>query len=234
MTVGQVKEMLKGLPDSMEIDISNFNMRKIPHDYLIEFKGKMGMLTYLRYAGYKKNKHYAEYLCACGNIKILNMHEVKRMSVNSCGCYLKKYMKGNTHGNKHGYSRHLLYKIWKGIHERCYNPKTKGYKNYGGRGIKVVKEWKNPKTFIDWCLANGWAKKLQLDRRKNNGNYSPRNCRFVTSIVNCNNTRTCRYLNYNGEKITITQLAEKSGIPRNKIASRLRLKWTIERILSTP
>jgi hypothetical protein len=73
--------------------------------------------------------------------------------------------------------------------QRCYNPSSTQYKNWGDRGIQVCDEWKNSaKTFIEWALLL-WEKGLQIDRRDNDGNYCPENCRFVTAQVNNCNTR---------------------------------------------
>jgi len=92
---------------------------------------------------------------------------------------------------KHGYCEgkiHPLYHAWRTMKDRCYNPNQGYYKNYGGRGIGMCKDWRRyPITFIEWALNNGWEKGLFLDRRDNDGNYSPDNCRFVTrQVSNCN------------------------------------------------
>jgi hypothetical protein len=81
---------------------------------------------------------------------------------------------------------------------RCYNKDHKQYKDYGGRGIKVCDEWMNPKVFIEWCLNNGWEKNLFLDRKNNDGDYCPENCRFVTNQINSCNTRLLRKNNTSG------------------------------------
>jgi hypothetical protein len=68
--------------------------------------------------------------------------------------------------------------------KRCFNEKNPKYLRYGGRGITVCEEWKNdPVAFIEWALSNGYGPKLSLDRRNNNGNYEPSNCRFATQLV---------------------------------------------------
>jgi hypothetical protein len=75
---------------------------------------------------------------------------------------------------------------------RCENPKEKEYHNYGGRGISVCDEWRgNVEKFIEWALQNGYREGLQIDRMNNDGNYEPTNCRFVTPMQNCQNTRHC-------------------------------------------
>ena len=74
--------------------------------------------------------------------------------------------------------------------DRCYNKKSKGYKNYGKRGITVCKKWRDaPKEFNEWALKNGYKEGLQIDRENNNGNYTPNNCRFVTRAINMANRR---------------------------------------------
>lgn len=35
-----------------------------------------------------------------------------------------------------------LYLVWKGIKNRCFNPKNPDYKNYGGRGKNTVLNFK--------------------------------------------------------------------------------------------
>ena len=51
-------------------------------------------------------------------------------------------------GKKHGhtskkggvYKSTSTYTIWKGMKQRCLNPKNKRFKHYGGRGIKSVRD----------------------------------------------------------------------------------------------
>ncbi len=74
--------------------------------------------------------------------------------------------------------------------KRCYDEKHKDYEHYGGRGISVCEEWRESKQrFMRWCVDNGEKKGLEIDRRDNDGNYEPDNCRFITKRENRNNRR---------------------------------------------
>lgn len=78
---------------------------------------------------------------------------------------------------------------WNNMKARCNTATHPAYKNYGGRGIKYCSEWASYKTFKSWCVNNGYMPGLHLDRKDNDGDYNPDNCRFVTQAVNNNNRR---------------------------------------------
>ena len=91
---------------------------------------------------------------------------------------------------RHGFTHHPVYKVWKKMKSRCYNPNHIRYCDWGGRGIRVGKEWKhNAGAFCKWALSNGWETGLTIDRIENDGNYEPSNCRFITRSENGRNTR---------------------------------------------
>ena len=100
---------------------------------------------------------------------------------------------------RHGLSNHPLYYTRNNMFLRCYNTNSKYYKDYGGRGITVCKEWReNPKSFIEWALAHGWEKGLNLDRIDNDKGYFPENCRFVNNGLNTRNSRLLWNTNTSG------------------------------------
>lgn len=125
----------------------------------------------------------------------------------ACGCLKGKTIyKWQHHGNP------KLYKKWNHMLSRCNNLKDISYQSYGGRGIQVSSEWRNYDRFYEWAMANGYDEGLEIDRIDVNGNYEPSNCRFVTNKQNRRNLRRTKYYIYNGEKLSLADIAEKLGV----------------------
>ena len=80
---------------------------------------------------------------------------------------------------------------------RCNNPKSKDYKHYGERGIKVCDEWLDINNFINDMFPS-FIEGLTLDRENHLGNYEKSNCRWVNRITQAENTRKIRENNTSG------------------------------------
>jgi hypothetical protein len=120
------------------------------------------------------------------------------------------------------------------MRQRCYDVNATFYRDYGGRGITVCKEWKNDFiAFCDWAMKNGYADNLSIDRIDVNGNYEPSNCRWADAKEQNNNTRRNKLIEYNGKIQTLAQWAEETQIPYGTIWSRLKRHWSIEKALTT-
>lgn len=152
--------------------------------------------------------------CDCGNTTVVRHGDLRSGRTVSCGCY--NYEKESVL-KTHGYSRTKLYDVYIKMKSRCNNPDDKNYADYGGRGIKVCKEWnESPKSFIEWALNNGYKEKLSIDRINVNGNYEPGNCRWTDSETQCLNQRI-RKDNKTGYKgIYIDKGVYRVQIRRNK------------------
>lgn len=163
--------------------------------------------------GARRFRLYVTAKCVCGKIKEVRLDGLKSGHVVSCGCYNRKLSSELKSATKHGLRYHPLNGVWKSMKYRCFNKNSRQYGNYGGRGITVCDEWKdNFKVFYDWAMVNGYREGLEIDRENNNGNYDPKNCRFVTSVINANNKRNNIRYDYNGEKLTLPQIAKITGL----------------------
>ena len=163
-------------------------MRKGPP--IVEMTGKkFGKLLVLEQDPIRTKDRLVRWkcLCDCGNTLLVSGASLRDGNNKSCG-------KCNSPSNlKHGLSGTKLYMVWVGMKQRCNNPKSDGYENWGGRGIKVCPEWeKDFKAFHDWSMANGYQEGLCIDRKDNDGNYEPGNCKWSTYSQQISNRRSSR------------------------------------------
>ncbi len=150
---------------------------------------KFGRLTVIKRSGTDKFGHILWLCrCECENEKEVISSNLIRGLTKSCGC-IQKEKPNNT---QHGLSKTTIYKKWKGMKNRCFNPKSLKYKDYGGRGITVCEEWRN--NFMKYYeyvskLPHFNEKGYSIDRINDNGNYEPGNVRWATAKEQANNTR---------------------------------------------
>ncbi len=153
---------------------------------------KYGRLTAIRFI--KSNKHGQRvwsFECSCGNYTEVAAYAVISGHTSSCGCYGAQQRKKSV--KTHGKRQHPLYNVWSAMLCRCRNKLDAGYKYYGGRGITVCEEWeKSFAIFFEWAITSGWKKGLEIDRFDNDGNYTPKNCSFVTRRLQMQNKRQLR------------------------------------------
>lgn len=103
-------------------------------------------------------------------------------------------LSAGSHGNnvRHGHAcggvLSPTYISWRAMVQRCTYPKNNRYANYGGRGIQVCAEW----VFFENFLRDMGERPIgtSLDRRDNDGNYEPSNCRWSTPKEQSNNRRS--------------------------------------------
>lgn len=134
----------------------------------------------------------------------------------------------------HGDTGTKLYMAWLNMKARCNRKSAREYSNYGGRGIKVCDEWLHSyETFKEWAMSNGYNDKLTLDRINVDGNYCPKNCRWITNKEQQNNKRNNVVYTYNGETKTLAEWSECLGICYKTLQKRIK-NWGVDRAFTTP
>lgn len=203
---------------------------------LIEMTGqRFGRLTVIS-RGEKRGKYTGAFWlckCDCGTMTTVSGNSLRKGETKSCGCLHIDMLKKDP-SQKHTGTR--LYTIWQGMKRRTMTKTNPRYSDYGGRGITVCEEWRESfEAFYKWAMENGYRDDLTLDRKDNDGPYSPENCRWATYYVQGNNTRRNRRIEYDGEIHTLTEWAAIKGITVQNLSNRInRYGWTVERALTEP
>ena len=201
---------------------------------------KFGRLTAIKFIEMRKNYHqYWLFKCDCGKEKVIKMDCVLCKHTKSCGCLNLELVSRRSF--KHGMSKNRFYKIWVGMKQRCSNKNSAYYKDYGGRGIIVCKEWMIFKNFYNDMYKDYLKhikifgeKETSIDRKENNGNYCKKNCRWANPEIQSSNMRSNHLITYNKQTMTISQWSKKLNMNRGTLFSRiLTLKWSIEKAFLT-
>jgi len=94
---------------------------------------------------------------------------------------------------KHGMEGTPEYKAWEGMIQRCTNPRSPFFADYGGRGITVCDQWQGKDGFKHFFAVLGLKPKpkhqYQLERKNNDAGYTPANCKWATRSENLRNRR---------------------------------------------
>lgn len=182
---------------------------------------RFGMLTVISKSCNRNKNVYWNCQCDCGNAIEVKTAELNRGTTISCGCYSKKrFVEENT---KHNKSNTRLYKIWYGMKRRCYDKRMKSYKRYGGRGIKICDEWLNDfMNFYDWAIKNGYNDNLSIDRKDNDGDYKPSNCRWATDLTQARNHQNTICLELFGYEKPLAEWNDIAGVSYSRSYQRYK------------
>lgn len=196
----------------------------------LDFRGKrVGRLEVIEECGRDSKKNVLwECECDCGAVVKVPASRLKTGSVVSCGCYHKERQVevSTKHGKKHS----RVYNIWTHIIQRCTNPKSKSYHNYGGRGIFVCNEWLDFKGF--YKDMGDPPDGTSVERINNEDGYYKNNCRWATKPEQNNNKRCNLFFEVNGERLSLKQWADRLGVNYFTLHARYKRGRPKEEILN--
>ena len=201
-------------------------MKRIPDGEILG--SRFGRLTVIREAQQKRKPcgqivRRWECLCECGSWCEVNQNNITSGKTKSCGCLFREtVINRNT---KHGFAEtgmvHPVLKVWSWMKRRCSDPTNK---NYYARGIKVCERWLDSKNFLDDMLPS-WAPGLLIERKDNNGPYSPDNCVWATMVDQANNRSNSFWVTIGDETKTVTQWCRINGVSVSAAFGRIYRGW---------
>jgi len=196
---------------------------------------KFGRLTPIDFSGKIGNRTAWVCLCDCGAKKLVLPHILRSGRVASCGCLGLETRAANGRKNKrHGMCKSKEFAIWSGMIGRCHNKNSYDYHNYGARGIVVCERWLNSFENFYADMGDKPFPGAQIDRKNNDGNYEPENCKWSTSLENNNNRRNTTRVEYKGETLAAKPLSRKFGIKYNTFLNRIKKGLSVDNALNTP
>jgi hypothetical protein len=169
------------------------------------------------------SRRHISTICTCGQVKQPRLDALLSGKQVSCGCHRDSQNKvaNLTHGmGRVGVDRHPMYHTWSGMVQRTTNPKSTGYKWYGGKGVTVDPAWLDFTTFMT-DMEPTWFKGGTLERLDNDLGYTKSNCKWITRAEQSLN-KSCNYLLvYEGVPYTTNGLADKLGISAASLRGKL-------------
>lgn len=200
---------------------------------------RAGRVMVLAYAGSKNQQAYWSCACDCGTRFVTQGRFLRNGATRSCGCLgkenraLASAKAKTTHGQTKGGARSRAHSIWTNMRSRCGNQNFTSYKWYGGRGIAVCERWQSFENFFaDMGPPPDGA---SIDRINPDGDYTPENCRWASSVKQANNTRANKVLEVDGVFMTVAEWSRQPGACSDKtIYARIARGWDSKRAVFQP
>ena len=179
------------------------------------------------------NQRIPEGLCQCGCGGHTGTYAATRPARGQTKGQPIKFLTGHSGRPAYQTTQRPEYTVWVNMRQRCTNPKSDQFKNYGARGITVCDRWLSFKNFFADMGERPPGK--TLERSDVNGNYTADNCVWATPLEQGANMRKTVRLTMNGRTLHLRAWAREVGISPKTIINRVRLLgWSIEDALTRP
>ena len=190
-----------------------------------------GILKVVSLAGVdRRGIAYWNYQCKCGKSGMSPAGNLVKHGKKSCGCLGLKNEKRDA--TTHGMTKTPEWNIWKGARKRCRLKTDPAYGRYGARGIDMCDEWFDSFETFYRDMGPRPGPRMTLERKDNSKGYNKDNCEWATYKAQMRNKRTNHMIEFNGERMCLTEWASKIGIRKDTLRRRIvGLKWPLEKAL---
>jgi hypothetical protein len=192
------------------------------HPRFIDISGRtFNRLTVTGYWGRVNRRYFWNCVCICGTVmQKVDGGSIRGGNTKSCGCYRTERTKQakSTHKETAGNNISPEYRAFAQAKNRCQNPNNRGYKHYGGRGIKF--QFTDFDRFINEVGRRPSAKH-SLERIDVNRHYEPGNVKWATPKEQSRNKRNNHRVRVGHTTLIIAEWAEINGLKRNAIYQRI-------------
>ncbi len=207
---------------------------KTAHNRVDRVGLRYGRLFVNSYAYTERKKACWNCICDCGKETVVDGSSLQQGFTQSCGCIKREQTVARNF--RHGLRHHPKYLTWLDMHLRCYNEDAEWFHDYGGRGIFICPEWHDLRTFLAWCDEQKPPKGYSIDRRDNDGPYSPDNCHFITPHAQNRNMRSNVWVEWSGGRMILKDFVAAHGVVSYDVA-KIRVRkhdWNPYEAATTP
>jgi hypothetical protein len=193
-----------------------------------DLKGlRFGRLLVVKPTGYKRRGCTEwECVCDCGTRHNVGTDKLQSGATKSCGCLRLD----NT--ATHRMTTAPEYGVWSAMKGRCLNQRDNRWATHGARGIRVCDRWLESFENFYADMGPRPSPSLSIERKDNNGDYTPENCVWATDREQADNRRTTLKITIDGRVQSLKAWCRELSIPYLRTWKRLyKSGWTLEKAL---
>lgn len=167
--------------------------------------------------------------CECGTERVVRAAHLSSGASTCCGCKVHVVKHGGARKpSKHGEATNekpfsKKYRTWRYIKSRCCDPKHKNASIYNGL---LCDRWLTYTNFAS-DVPDPPNDDLTIDRIDNTKGYEPGNVRWATWTEQHRNQSNCRWIEFKGERMLLTDWAKYLGVTPSTLHGRIE-KWGVD------